>query len=99
VVFPQNVGNFNEPSLAFEKAVDGHALAHGGHPVLTWMAGNVAVYEEPMSGRIKPDKFAGGAKIDGIVAAIEAWGEAILRPGEGAFYLPADYSLVPSVPA
>lgn len=82
VEFNQTVKNYNEPTKKFEALVLAHALAHGGHPVLAWMAQNAAVYTEPKSGNIKPDKFAGG-QIDGIVAAVMALGRAIV-PAEAA---------------
>jgi phage terminase large subunit-like protein len=46
-------------------------LAHGGNPVLAWMAANVIVTVGP-TGLQKPDKQKSREKIDGIVAAIMA---------------------------
>jgi phage terminase large subunit-like protein len=46
-------------------------LHHGGHPVLRWMADNVAVKQDP-AGNLKPDKASSQGKIDGIVALVMA---------------------------
>lgn len=46
-------------------------LAHGGNPVLRWMASNVIVQTDP-AGNVKPDKGKSREKIDGIVALIMA---------------------------
>jgi len=46
-------------------------LAHGGNPVLRWMASNVIVQMDP-AGNVKPDKGKSREKIDGIVALIIA---------------------------
>lgn len=43
------------PCKEFERRLLGHQLHHGGHPVLKWMANNVAVREDP-AGNLKPDK-------------------------------------------
>jgi phage terminase large subunit-like protein len=46
-------------------------LNHGGNPILRWMAGNVAVRQDP-AGNLKPDKAESQGKIDGIVASVMA---------------------------
>jgi phage terminase large subunit-like protein len=48
-------------------------LDHGGHPVLAWMADNVAIRKDA-AGCIKPDKETSSDKIDGMVALIMAKG-------------------------
>lgn len=67
----QGFATLSPPSKEFEKYMLGGQLAHGGHPVLRWMAGNVAT-EEDAAGNIKPSKVRSSEKIDGIVAAIMA---------------------------
>ncbi len=57
-------------------------LAHGGHPVLTWMAGNVSVDIDPNE-NVKPNKAKSRNRIDGIVALIIAIERAISRPNIG----------------
>jgi len=51
-------------------------LCHGGNKVLTWMADNVVVVEDP-AGNIKPAKDRSTEKIDGIVALIMALDRAL----------------------
>jgi len=55
----------------FERLMLDKRLNHGGNPMLRWMAGNVAVRQDP-AGNLKPDKAESQGKIDGIVALIMA---------------------------
>jgi phage terminase large subunit-like protein len=73
----QGYRSMSEPSKEFEKLVEGGKLRHGDNPVLTWMANNVAVTEDP-AGNIKPAKDKSTERIDGIVAAIMAIGRGTL---------------------
>lgn len=70
------------PTAEIERQVVSHAVCHGGHPVLTWMAGNVVPAVDP-AGNMKPDKSRSGDKIDGIAAWCNAlalaMGEAVER--------------------
>lgn len=75
VKWPQTLSRFAGPTKEFERLVTSGKLKHNGDPVLRWMAGNVAVKEDS-SGNIRPDKANSADKIDGIVAAIMALGEA-----------------------
>jgi phage terminase large subunit-like protein len=59
------------PCAEFERRLLQHQLHHGGHPVLRWMANNVAVREDP-AGNKKPDKASSQGKIDGIVGILLA---------------------------
>ena len=59
------------PCAEFERRLLGSHLHHGGHPVLRWMANNVAVREDP-AGNKKPDKASSQGKIDGIVGILLA---------------------------
>lgn len=71
----QGFASMSAPSKEFERLLLAGNLLHGGHPVLKWMAGNVAAKQDP-AGNIKPDKGASGDRIDGIVALIMALGRA-----------------------
>ena len=51
-------------------------LGHGGHPVLRWMAGHVAIKTDD-AGNIKPTKQRSADRIDGVVAGIMGLGLAI----------------------
>ncbi len=67
------------PTKELEKLVVSCKLRHGGHPVLRWMASNVAV-ELDAAGNLKPSKKKSTERIDGIVAAIMALGRALSQP-------------------
>ena len=51
-------------------------LAHGGNPVLRWMADNLVVDNDP-AGNVKPNKEKATQRIDGMVALIMALDRAI----------------------
>lgn len=78
VAMRQGYASLSEPAKEFERLVVSRKLYHGGHPILRWMASNVAKTEDP-AGNIKPDKGKSREKIDGIVAAIMALGRAGLH--------------------
>lgn len=71
VQFGQGYASMNSPTKELERLLGNGQLAHGGHPVLTWMAGNV-VASKDAAGNIKPDKAKSTEKIDGIVALVMA---------------------------
>lgn len=71
----QGYASMSFPAKELEKVLLGGKLYHGGNPVLTWMASNVAT-EEDAAGNIKPSKKRSGEKIDGIVALVMALGRA-----------------------
>lgn len=64
-----------EPMRAFERAVGGRRLRHGGNPLLRWCVGNVIADQDP-AGNLKPNKRKSKDKIDPVVAAIMAVGRA-----------------------
>ena len=51
-------------------------IAHGGHPVMRWMADNIVIRTDP-AGNIKADKEKSTEKIDGVIALIMALDRAI----------------------
>lgn len=71
VQFGQGFASMSAPTKELERLIGAGRLAHGGQPVLTWMAGNV-VASKDAAGNIKPDKAKSTEKIDGIVALIMA---------------------------
>lgn len=79
--FVQNLRNFNEPTKSFEAMLKAGQLRHGDNPVLTWMAGNVALITD-RSGNVRPVKPAHGSarKVDGIIAAVMALRQSLLKP-------------------
>ena len=76
VPFGQGFKDMSPPSKELMKLALEGKLAHGGHPVLAWMADNITVRQDP-AGNIKPDKQKSTEKIDGIVALIMALDRAI----------------------
>lgn len=74
--YGQGFASMSFPSKEFEKALLQDKLHHGGDEVLRWMMSNVMLRTDP-SGNIKPDKGKSGDKIDGVVSAVMAIGEAL----------------------
>jgi phage terminase large subunit-like protein len=73
VGFGQGYGAMSAPAKRLEALVVAGKLLHGGHPVLTWQAGNVAIQQDH-AGNIKPSKQKSHERIDGIVATVMALG-------------------------
>jgi phage terminase large subunit-like protein len=67
----QSYGSLSSPTKALEALVLGSKLRHAGHPVLSWMADNVAVQGDHQ-GNIKASKAKSTERIDGIAALINA---------------------------
>lgn len=81
VEFGQGFASMNAPTKRVMELVMTGELAHGGNPVLRWMASNVIVQKDP-AGNIKPDKGKSRDKIDGIVAMIMAVSRVMASMGE-----------------
>jgi phage terminase large subunit-like protein len=73
VGFGQGYGSMSSPSKQLENLVLSGRLRHGNHPVLSWMASNVAVQTDHQ-GNIKPSKAKSTERIDGIVSLVMALG-------------------------
>ena len=69
------------PMREFERRLLARQIEHGGNPILKWMAGNVAVKQDP-AGNLKPDKAESQGKIDGIVALVMALDRAMRHTEE-----------------
>jgi phage terminase large subunit-like protein len=76
VQFGQGYVSMSPPVKELERLILEHKLAHGNNPVLTWMANNLVVRQDP-AGNLKPDKEKSTEKIDGIVALIMALDRAL----------------------
>ena len=76
VPFRQGFASMSGPTKELEKLVVSGRLRHGGHPVLRWMAGNVALTTDPAA-NVKVDKQRSHEKVDGIVALVMAIGRAM----------------------
>ena len=59
----------NAPTKKLEEVVLSGRMAHGGHLVLRWMAGNVSI-EKDAADNWKPSKKRSRERIDGLVALI-----------------------------
>lgn len=80
VAFGQGFASMSPPTKELETLILQRRIAHGGNPVLAWMAANVVVREDP-AGNLKPDKSKSIEKIDGVVAMIMGLDRA-LRNGD-----------------
>ncbi len=80
VAFGQGYASMNWPCKKLEELVLGGKIAHGGHPVLRWMAGNVSI-EKDAADNWKPSKKKSIERIDGIVALIMALDRASTQAG------------------
>jgi phage terminase large subunit-like protein len=85
VEFRQGIQSLGEPTKELEKLVLSKLMAHGGNPVLRWMASNTSV-ESDSNGNIKPSKKKSTEKIDGIVALVMALGRAMVSDGGISVY-------------
>lgn len=83
--FGQGFVDMAEPTKELLRLVLGGKLAHGGHPVLRWMADNMVVSTDP-AGNVKPNKAKSREKIDGIVAGIMGLGRAVRHGGNESVY-------------
>jgi len=85
VQFGQGFASMSPPMKELEKIILSHDLAHGNHPVLTWMADNVVALQDA-AGNIKPDKERSREKIDGITALIMALDRAMRHEEHRSVY-------------
>jgi phage terminase large subunit-like protein len=69
VAFGQGYASMNWPTKKLEEVILAGKLAHGGNPVLRWMASNVSI-ETDFADNWKPSKKKSRERIDGIVALI-----------------------------
>jgi phage terminase large subunit-like protein len=71
VAFGQGYASMNWPTKKLDGLIRARRLAHGGNPVLRWMAGNVML-ETDAADNWKPSKKKSRERIDGVVALIMA---------------------------
>lgn len=83
--FPQTARYFNEPVQWIERTVLQEKITHAGNPVLRWMAGNVALYQDG-NGNVKIDKRKSQEKVDGIVALAMSAGEYLDKKEDESIY-------------
>jgi len=80
IPFAQGFSSFAAPTKELLRLVLERRLRHGDNPVLTWMADNMVVRQDP-SGNVRPDKAKSTEKIDGMVALIMGLDRAIRHEG------------------
>jgi phage terminase large subunit-like protein len=87
VPFGQGFKDMSPPTKDLMRLTLSKQIAHGGHPVLRWMADNIVVKTDP-AGNIKVDKEKSSEKIDGIVALIMGLARATVNPpdDDGSIY-------------
>jgi phage terminase large subunit-like protein len=87
VPFGQGFKDMSPPTKDLMRLTLSKQIAHGGHPVLRWMADNIVVRTDP-AGNIKVDKEKSSEKIDGIVAMIMGLARATVNPpdDDGSIY-------------
>jgi phage terminase large subunit-like protein len=87
VRFRQGFRSFSAPTKELLDYILARRIAHGGNPVMRWMANNVVVQIDPAA-NIKPDKSTPTGRIDGIVALIMALDLAIRNANQsgGSIY-------------
>jgi len=73
VGYGQGYASMTSPCRQLEALVLSERIRHGNHPVLGWMAANVAVQTDHQ-GNMKPSKAKSTERIDGIVALVMALG-------------------------
>jgi len=87
VQFRQGFVSMSQPTKDLLRLVLAQRLAHGGHPVLRWMADNLVVSTDA-SNNVKPDKKKSREKIDGMVALVMALARAIVNRGTAPAAVP-----------
>lgn len=83
--FGQGYASMSSPTKELEKLILSGKIAHGGNPVLAWMASNVVVSQDA-AGNIKPDKGKSIERIDGIVSLIMGVSRAVAHETEESVY-------------
>lgn len=86
IAMGQGFASLSGPTKELVRLILAGDIAHGGNPVLRWMADGVAVRQDP-AGNVKPDKSKSTRRIDGVVAGIMALDRAIRNEGDpGSVY-------------
>ncbi|WP_227692526.1 terminase large subunit [Psychrobacter immobilis] len=82
VKIPKTVKSFSPAMRELEAAMKGGRFHHDGHPVLSWMIGNV-VSREDANNNVFPRKETNYKKIDGAVALLMGISRAMVLAGDG----------------
>ena len=71
--YQQNIRYMSVPTKDFEGRILRHEMNLLSNPVIRWMFRNVVIYTDP-NANVKIDKSRARAKVDGIVASVDAIG-------------------------
>lgn len=85
VQFGQGFASMASPTKELLRLALERKLAHGGQPVLRWMADNMTV-EMDAAGNVKPSKKKSREKIDGMVALIMGLDRALRNETRPSVY-------------
>lgn len=80
----QTINGLSGPCKELERLLGNRQLAHGGNPILRWMADNVMVMSDA-AGNIKPDRKKSTEKIDGIAALVDAIAASMRADNESVY--------------
>jgi len=80
VEFGQGFASMSAPTKELDRLLHAGEVEHGGNPVATWAAANVAVVQDA-AGNLKPDKEKSSERIDPIVAWVMALGRSMVHDG------------------
>lgn len=90
---PQTSRAYNEPVTRFLEELAAGRISHGNDPVLAWFANNLVVRTDAR-GLKMPDKLESKQKIDGMVALLMAFREALMAPEESNYYDDNDLEVI-----
>jgi phage terminase large subunit-like protein len=82
VGFGQGFASMSAPTKELLRLVLDKRIAHGGNPVLRWMADNVVVSQDA-AGNVKINKLKSREKVDGIVSGVMALDRAVRHSRSG----------------
>lgn len=77
---PQKPSELSTPCKEFKNAVWTKKFQHLNNPVLRWMAGNLVIEPDEITGGIRPRKLSPNEKIDGFQAMFNAWHRLLAAP-------------------
>jgi phage terminase large subunit-like protein len=92
VEFIQGIRSYTAPTKEFEAWLLQAKLDHGSHPVLSWMASNLAVQRDKNE-NMMPTKRMSRGRIDGLTASIMAIGRWMADPGPSRYEDPNEKML------
>jgi phage terminase large subunit-like protein len=93
IQFGQGYASLSAPSKELEKMIINGEIAHGGNPVLAWMASNVVI-ESDAAGNVKPSKEKSTERIDGILGVVMGLSRALINTDDESIYEKSDLMII-----